>query len=144
MITRPSIDMVIYKKDSPSFAFSNLFNSTRDQIYITKYTCVCLCMNEKCKHHYVSLSFLKSNAGLTWISNFQPLTASSVRILVKDIVSPSRKNRWHASLLTSRPKEKGKTLMHTKYLSGRLMMSNYTIKGNKQWLTSHWQLTKAN
>lgn len=56
---------------------------------------------------------LKQTKPLTWISNFQPLTASSVRIFVKDIVNPSRKNRWHASLLTSRPilkekKKKGK------------------------------------
>lgn len=41
---------------------------------------------------------------LTWISYFHPLTASSVIIFVNDIVSPSLKNLWQASLLVSIPK----------------------------------------
>lgn len=49
-----------------------------------------------------------SLAILTWISNFHPLTASSVSILVKEIVKPSRKNLWHASHLTSSPDEEKK------------------------------------
>ncbi|CAN8021662.1 unnamed protein product, partial [Ixodes persulcatus] len=38
---------------------------------------------------------------LTCISNFHPLTASSVRIFVKEMVRPSRKKRWHGSLATA-------------------------------------------
>lgn len=41
-----------------------------------------------------------------WILYFQLLTASSVKIFVKDIVRPSRKNLWHASLLVSIPEKK--------------------------------------
>jgi hypothetical protein len=37
---------------------------------------------------------------------FHELTASSVKILVKEIVRPSRKKRWHASDLTSMPARK--------------------------------------
>ena len=42
---------------------------------------------------------------LTWMSYFHPLTASSLRILWKDVVKPSRKNLWHSSLLVSRSVE---------------------------------------
>lgn len=78
-------------------------------------------LGHKCSlHSHLNYCFSETEQTkpLTWISNFQPLTASSVRIFVKDIVNPSRKNRWHASLLTSRPilkerkKEKKKKTSH--------------------------------
>jgi len=37
----------------------------------------------------------------TWISIFQPLTASSVSIFTNDVIKPSLKNLWQASHLTS-------------------------------------------
>lgn len=109
MIILPSTEIIIYKKYFRSFALSDLFIQPIDQIYNQIH--IYVGMNErKHKYHYVNQIFKKSNARLTWISNFQPLTASSVRILVNDIVSPSRKNRWQASLLTSRPKKRGKKI----------------------------------
>lgn len=45
-----------------------------------------------------------------WILCFQLLTASSVRILVNEIVKPSLKNLWHASLRTSWPVDKNHLL----------------------------------
>ena len=50
-----------------------------------------------------SMSFSQFLKMQRWISNFQLLTASSVRILLKDLVNPSWKNLWQGSLLVSRP-----------------------------------------
>ena len=51
-----------------------------------------------CTKHIEQLQYER-----TWMSGFQVETASSVSILMKEVVSPSLKNLWHGSLFTSRP-----------------------------------------
>ena len=89
---------------------------------------------------------------ITWMSGFHVETASSVSILIKEVVNPSRKNLWQGSLFTSRPerqrisrvRESGKTFTF-KFLPHRHHVSiNKTVLGNIHLLDITWlQLVEA-
>lgn len=78
-----------------------------------------------------------------WILCFQLLTASSVRILVNEIVKPSLKNLWHASLRTSWPIDKNH-LLKTRYFYKEVITHTITHDYRQQIFLEKTHVWKSN